>query len=297
MLNISKLLSQINDKNRWGLMVSIEVYIHEDSCDHCKPTLKFLTAVVSAVNRDDVTLIVHQISKNREAAEKAGIPRKQLPVIVLESGCQIIGTLSHDLIGVLICSLLTKSKIPIQSFDKFELNKKEAPILMELVSAMIEYQAAYTLRRDKSYTFIIKESTSKVPIKRYKRLAEHTKLMLLTNFDTKPSPKLYEFGLHSNVFLGHIIRENIVMAANLIIWKDRANHISFFRLKRAENGNYTGTCSSLLGDGKQTIRDFFKPLFLTSATIKSDGDKSEGQNRIVANIKDISNDLDQLVRR
>ncbi|GAH32355.1 unnamed protein product [marine sediment metagenome] len=45
------------------------------------------------------------------------------------------------------------------------------------------------------------------------------------------------------------------------------------------------------------IREFFKPLFLTAATIEDDGTKGLGQNRIVANVKEVSTDLDQLIRR
>lgn len=277
--------------------MEIEIFIHEENCDHCQPTLKFLTAVISALKTQEVKVIVHQVSKNRESAEKKGIPLNQLPAILLPSGCIIAGPLSHDLIGVLICSLLAKSRIPIQSIDKFELSKKEAPLLIELASAMIEYQAAYTLRRDRSYLFIIKENTDQVPIGRYRQLSNNTRMMVLTNFETKPSSELYELGLDPNVFLGHIIRDNIILAANLIIWRDRSNHVSFFRVKKSEGDKYIGTCSCLLGDGKHMIREFFKPLFLTSATIDVGGKKGTGQNRIVANVKEISNDLDQLLRR
>ncbi len=277
--------------------MEIEIFIHEENCDHCQPTLKFLTAVISALKTQEVKVIVHQVSKNRESAEKKGIPLNQLPAILLPSGCIIAGSLSHDLIGVLICSLLARSKIPIQSIDKFELSKKEAPLLIELVSAMIEYQAAYTLRRDRSYTFIIKEGTEQVPIERYEQLAKNTKMMVLTNFEKSQSSDLYELGLDPNVFLGHIIRDNIILAANLIIWRDRSNHVSFFRVRKVEGDKYVGTCSCLLGDGKLMIKDFFKPLFLTSATIDVGGTKGTGQNRIVANVKDISNDLDQLLKR
>lgn len=276
--------------------MELEIYIHEENCDHCKPTLKFLTAVISALKTEEIKLKVHQVSKNRETAEKRGIPLNPLPAIVLPSGCIISGSLSHDLIGTLICSLLTKSKVPVQSVDKFELSKKEASVLLELASAMIEYQAAYTLRRDRSYSFVIKESTEHVPLERYKQLSKNTKMMILTNFDKNPDSDLYELGLDSNVYLGHIIRDNITLTANLIIWRDRANHVSFFRVKK--NGDkYTGTCSCLLGDGKQMIREFFKPLFLTSATIEDDGTKGMGQNRIVASVKEVSNDLEQLIRR
>ncbi|MCG3226786.1 MAG: hypothetical protein H7645_07695 [Candidatus Heimdallarchaeota archaeon] len=277
--------------------MQIEIFIHEENCDHCKPTLKFLTAVISALKIEEVKLIVHQVSKSKEAAEKKGIPLSPLPAIMLPSGCVISGSLSHDLIGVLICSLLAKSKVPIQSIDNFELSKKEAPLLLELASAMIEYQAAYTLRRDRSYTFVIKETTDKVPLERYQQLSKNTKMMILTNFEKKPDTKLYELGLDSSVYLGHIIRDNIMLTANLIIWRDRANHVSFFRVKKTEGDKYIGKCSCLLGDGKQMIREFFKPFFLTSATINSDGTKDSGQNRIVASVKEISNDLDQLIRR
>jgi hypothetical protein len=161
---------------------------------------------------------------------------------------------------------------------------------------MIEYQAAYTLRRDRSYLFIIKEGTERIPIERYEQLSKNTKMMVLTNFDNKPNSELYELGLDQNVFLGHIIRDNIILAANLIIWRERSNHVSFFRVK-VDGDKYIGTCSCLLGDGKKMIRDFFKPLFLTSSTIDVGGTKGTGQNRIVANVKEISNDLDQLLRR
>ncbi|MEE9410611.1 MAG: hypothetical protein V3V41_06760 [Candidatus Heimdallarchaeota archaeon] len=277
--------------------MEIEIFIHEENCDHCKPTLKFLSAVLGALKTQEVKLKVHQVSKSRDSAEKKGIPLNPLPAILLPSGCIISGSLSHDLIGVLVCSLLSKSKVPIQSIDKFELNKKEAPLLLEIASAMIEYQAAYTLRRDRSYTFIVKESTDWIPLDRYQQLAKKTKIMVLTDFESKPNSMLYELGLDSNVYLGHIIRDNIVLAANLIIWRDRANHISYFRVKRSDGDKYTGACSCLLGDGKQMIKEFFKPLFLTSATINSDGSKGTGQNRIVANVKEVSNDLDQLLRR
>ncbi|MCG3224737.1 MAG: hypothetical protein H7647_09745 [Candidatus Heimdallarchaeota archaeon] len=277
--------------------MELEIYIHEENCNHCIPTLKFLTAVIGALKTDEIKLKVHQVNKNRETAEKKGIPLNPLPAIVLPSGCIIAGSLSHDLIGVLICSLLSKSKVPVQSVDKFELNKKEALIILNLASAMIEYQAAYTLRRDRSYTFVIKESTEQVPLERYKQLSKNTKMMILTNFDECPSSKLYELGLDSNVYLGHIIRDNIILSANLIIWRERANHISFFRVKRSDGDKYVGTCSCLLGDGKQMIREFYKPLFLTAATIEDDGTKGLGQNRIVANVKEASTDLDQLIRR
>ena len=242
-------------------------------------------------------LKVHQISKSRDAAEKRGISINNVPAIILPSGCVITGSLSHDLIGVLICSLLSKSKVPVQSIDKVEVSKKEAPLLMELASAMIEYQAAYTLRRDRSYTLVIKESTDQVPLERYKQLAKNTKIMILSNFEQKPSSKLYELGLDTNIYLGHIIRDNITLAANLIIWRDRANHVSYFRVKRSEGDKYIVSCSCLLGDGKQMIKEFFKPLFLTSATIDSDGTKGVEQNRIVASVKEVSNDLEQLLRR
>ncbi len=277
--------------------MDIEIFIHEENCDHCKPTLKFLTAVISALKTQDIKLKVHQISKSRDAAEKRGISINNIPAIILPSGCVITGSLSHDLIGVLICSLLSKSKFPIQSIDKVELNKKEAPLLMELASAMIEYQAAYTLRRDRSYTLVIKESTDQVPLERYKQLAKNTKIMILSNFEQSPDLKLYELGLDSNVYLGHIIRDNITLTANLIIWRDRANHVSYFRVKRSDGDKYIVSCSCLLGDGKQMIKEFFKPLFLTSATIESDGTKGIEQNRIVANVKEVSNDLEQLLRR
>ena len=277
--------------------MDIEIFIHEENCDHCKPTLKFLTAVISALKTQDIKLKVHQIAKSKDAAEKKGISLNNVPAIILPSGCVITGSLSHDLIGVLICSLLSKSKIPIQTIDKVELNKKEAPLLMELASAMIEYQAAYTLRRDRSYTLVIKELTDQVPLERYKQLAKNTKIMILSNFDKTPNSKLYELGLDSNVYLGHIIRDNITLAANLIIWRDRANHVSFFRVKRSEGDKYIVSCSCLLGDGKQMIKEFFKPLFLTSATIDSDGTKGIEQNRIVASVKEVSNDLEQLLRR
>ncbi|MHA1199520.1 MAG: hypothetical protein ACTSQF_09365, partial [Candidatus Heimdallarchaeaceae archaeon] len=259
--------------------MEIEIFIHEENCDHCQPSLKFLTAVISALETEEVKLFIHQVSKNRESAEKKGIPLNQLPAILLPTGCIIAGPLSHDLIGVLVCSMLAKSKVPIQSIDKFELSKKEAPLLMELASAMIEYQAAYTLRRDRSYLFIIKESTDDTPIERYEQLSKNTKMMVLTNFDTKPSSKLYELGLDSNVFLGHIIRDNIILAANLIIWRDRSNHVSFFRVRKVEGDKYVGTCSCLLGERKKMIREFFKPLFLTSSTIDDGGIKGTGQNR------------------
>ena len=277
--------------------MDIEIFIHEENCDHCKPTLKFLTAVISALKTQDIKLKVHQIAKSRDTAEKRGISLNNVPAIILPSGCVITGSLSHDLIGVLICSLLSKSKVPIQSIDKVELSKKEAPLLMELASAMIEYQAAYTLRRDRSYTLIIKESTNQVPLERYKQLAKNTKIMILSNFEQSPNSKLYELGLDSNVYLGHIIRDNITLAANLIIWRDRANHVSYFRVKRSEGDKYIVSCSCLLGDGKQMIKEFFKPLFLTSATIDSDGTKGIEQNRIVASVKEVSNDLEQLLRR
>ena len=277
--------------------MDIEIFIHEENCDHCKPTLKFLTAVISALKTQEIKLKVHQITKSKDAAEKRGISLNNLPAIILPSGCLITGSLSHDLIGVLICSLLSKSKVPVQSIDKVELNKKEAPLLMELASAMIEYQAAYTLRRDRSYTLVIKESTNQVPLERYKQLAKNTKIMILSNFENNPNAKLYELGLDPNVYLGHIIRDNITLAANLIIWRDRANHVSYFRVKRSEGEKYILSCSCLLGDGKQMIKEFFKPLFLTSATIDSDGTKGVEQNRIVANVKEVSNDLDQLLRR
>jgi len=277
--------------------MEIEIFIHEENCNHCIPTLKFLTAVIGALKTDEIKVKVHQVNKNRETAEKRGIPLSPLPAIVLPSGCIIAGSLSHDLIGVLICSLLSKSKVPVQSVDKFELNKKEALILLNLASAMIEYQAAYTLRRDRSYTFVIKESTEQVPLERYKQLSKNSKMMILTNFDKCPSSKLYELGLDPNVYLGHIIRDNIVLSANLIIWRERANHVSYYRVKRFNGDRYVGTCSCLLGDGKQMIREFFKPLFLTAATIEDDGSKGLGQNRIVANVKELSTDLDQLIRR
>ncbi len=277
--------------------MEIEIFIHEENCDHCQPSLKFLTAVISALKTDEVKVIVHQVSKNRESAEKKGILLNQLPAILLPSGCIIAGPLSHDLIGVLVCSLLSKSKVPIQSIDRFELSKKEAPLLINLASAMIEYQAAYTLRRDRSYLFVIKENTDQIPIERYEQLSKNTKMMVLTNFDKKPNSELYELGLDSNVFLGHIIRDNIILAANLIIWRDRSNHVSYFRVRKVEGEKYVGTCSCLLGDGKQMIREFFKPLFLTSSTIDAGGVKGTGQNRIVANVKDVSNDLEQLLRR
>lgn len=277
--------------------MDIEIFIHEENCDHCKPTLKFLTAVISALKTQEIKLKVHQIAKSKDAAEKRGISLNNLPAIILPSGCLITGSLSHDLIGVLICSLLSKSKVPVQSIDKVELNKKEAPLLMELASAMIEYQAAYTLRRDRSYTLVIKETTDQVPLERYKQLAKNTKIMILSNFENNPNAKLYELGLDPNVYLGHIIRDNITLAANLIIWRDRANHVSYFRVKRSEGEKYILSCSCLLGDGKQMIKEFFKPLFLTSATIDSDGTKGVEQNRIVANVKEVSNDLDQLLRR
>ena len=277
--------------------MQIEIFIHEENCDHCKPTMKFLTAVIGALKTEEVKLIVHQVNKSKESAEKKNIKLSPLPAILLPSGCVINGSLSHDLIGVLICSLLAKSKFPIQSIEEFELSKKEAPLLLELASAMIEYQAAYTLRRDRSYTFIIKETTEQVPLERYQQLAKNTKMMVLTNFQKKPDASLYELGLDPNIFLGHIIRDNIMLTANLIIWRDRANHVSFFRVKKIEGDKYKGKCSCLLGDGLQMIKDFFKPFFLTSATINSDGSEGTGQNRIVASVKEISNDLDQLIRR
>jgi len=277
--------------------MEIEIFIHQEDCDHCQPTLKFLTAVVSALKTQEVKIIVHQVSKNRESAVKKGIPLNQLPAILLPSGCIIAGPLSHDLIGVLVCSLLSKSRVPIQSLDNFELGKKEAPLLIELASAMIEYQAAYTLRRDRSYLFIIKEGTEQIPIKRYEQLSKNTKMMVLTNFDKDPSSDLYELGLDQNVFLGHIIRDNIIWAANLIIWRDRANHVSYFKVRKVDGEKYIGNCSCLLGDGKKMIKDLFKPLFLTSSTIDVGGVKGTGQNRIVANVKEVSNDLEQLLKR
>jgi len=275
----------------------VELFIHEESCDHCKSTLNFLSAVFSSLRRQNIKLHVHEVSKNKETALKKKIPINQLPVILLESGCQIVGALSHDLIGVLVCSLLSKSKVPVQSAERIELGKKEGPTLLELASALIEYQAAYSLRRDRSYTFIVKESTDQVPIARYQKLAQYTKIMILTNFEKKPSPKLYELGLNENVYLGHIIRDNITMAANLIIWRERANHITYFRVKRQENGKYVGNCSSLLGDGKKIIRDFYKPLFATSSIINSDGGKGLEQNRIVASVKEVNQDLENLLKK
>lgn len=276
--------------------MQIEIFIHEENCEHCEPTLKFLSAVIGALKTQEIKLIVHQVLKNKDTAIKKGIPLNPLPAILLPTGCIISGSLSHDLIGVLICSLLAKSKVPIQTIDKFELSKKEAPLLMDFASAMIEYQAAYTLRRERSYTLVIKESTEDVPLERYRQLSENSKMMILTNFEKKPDSDLYELGLKSNVYLGHIIRDNIVLSANLIIWRERANHISFFRIKR-KGEKYEGTCSCLLGDGKHMIKEFFKPLFLTSATISPSGSKGTGQNRIVASVKEVSADLDQLLRR
>ncbi len=276
--------------------MEIEIYIHSDECDHCSPSFKFLTAVLSTLKTDKIKLKVHQVEKNKETAINNAIPINQLPVIVLPSGCKITGSLSHELIGTLVCSLLTGSKVPVQSSDKFDIDSKDASLLIELASAMIEYQAAYTIRRDRAYTFIIKESTKNVPLERYKELAQHTKIMLLTNFDERPDIKLYELGLDKNVFLGHIFRDNMVMAANLIIWRDRANHVTYFRLKRT-NSKYTGECSTLLGDGKKTIKTFFKPLFMTASTINNEGHSGEGQNRIVASVKEVSTDLNRLLKK
>ncbi|MHA1398072.1 MAG: hypothetical protein ACTSSG_02055 [Candidatus Heimdallarchaeaceae archaeon] len=276
--------------------MQIEIFIHEESCDHCNPTLRFLSAVIGALKNQNIKLIVHQVNKNRESALKRGIPLNPLPAIVLPNGCVISGSLSHDLIGVLICSMLAKTKVPVQSVNKFELNQKEGPLLIELASAMIEYQAAYTLRRDRSYTFVIKQSTNDVPLERYRQLSKNTKIMILTNFDKNPNTALYELGLDPNIYLGHIIRDNIILSANLIIWRERANHVSYFRIKKTSD-KYVGTCSCLLGDGKQMIKEFFKPFFLTSSTINADGTKGTGQNRIVASVKEISNDLDQLLKK
>ena len=131
----------------------------------------------------------------------------------------------------------------------------------------------------------------------YEQLTKNTTIMVLTNFEKRSSTELYELGLDPNVYLGHIIRDNIYLSANLIIWRDRSNHVSFFRVRRGEGEKYIGTCSCLLGDGKQMIKDFFKPLFLTSATIDTNGSKGSGQNRIVANVKEVSNDLEQLLRK
>lgn len=277
-------------------MVDIELFIHEESCDHCKPTLNFLSAVVGSLKKYNIKLIVHQILRNKDIGVKKKIDLNQIPVILLPSGCQISGPFTHDLIGTLVCSLLAKSKHPVQSVDKFQLNKKEAETLLELASTIIEFQAAYALRRDRSYTFIIKESTNKIPLERYAELAKSTKLLLLTNFQKRPDPELYELGLHENVYLGHIIRDDIVLSANLIVWRERANHITYFRAKR-KGDNYVGSCSTLLGDGKKFIKDFFKPLFATSSTINSDGAPSLEQNRIVASVKDLNNDLEQLVKK
>ncbi|MHA1399407.1 MAG: hypothetical protein ACTSQE_03535 [Candidatus Heimdallarchaeaceae archaeon] len=256
-----------------------------------------MSAVINSVKSNDVKLIVHQANKGTKSMAKYNINPKQLPVIVLPSGCKIGGSPSHDLIGTLACSLISNSKVPVQSVEKFELDKKEGPLLIELTSAIVEYQAAYTLRRERSYTFIIRESTKDVPIKRYEKLSEDTTLFLMTNFESSPSPKLYEFGLKNNVFLGHIIRDNITLAANLIVWRNRANHITYFRVRKDSEGNYVGTCSSLLGDGKKMIKTFYKPLFLTSSTVNVEGNKGESQNRIVANIKEVSAELDLLLKK
>ncbi len=277
--------------------MEIEIFIHSEDCEHCAPTLRFLSAVVGTLKSGLVKLKVHQLSKNKEAATKLKITANQVPVIILPSGCKITGSLSHDLIGTLACSLISQSNIPIQSVEKFELTKKDAPTLIMLTSAMIEYQAAYTQRRDRAYNFIIKESTKDIPVERYKQLALNTKILLLTNFDTHPSPQLYEWGLEDNVFLGHIIRDNMCFSGNLIVWRERANHITFFKLKHKESGDYEGTCSSLLAEGKKMMKEFFKPLFLTSSTINVDGNKGEGQNRIVATVKDVSNDLEYLLKK
>lgn len=277
--------------------MEIELFIHEENCDHCKPSLNFLSAVVGSLKKFNIKLIVHQVLKNKDLGEKRKIDFNQLPVIVLPSGCQISGQLSHDLIGTLVCSLLAKSKVPVQSAERFELNKKEGEVLLELASTIIEFQAAFALRRDRSYTFIIKESTAKVPLERYRELSKFTKILLLTNFEKRPDPQLYELGLEENVYLGHIIREDIVLGANLIVWRDRANHITYFRAKRKGNDSYVGSCSTLLGDGKKFIKEFFKPLFSTSSTINSDGAPGIEQNRIVASVKELNTDLEQLIKK
>ncbi|MHA1302830.1 MAG: hypothetical protein ACTSPI_03900 [Candidatus Heimdallarchaeaceae archaeon] len=277
--------------------MELEIFIHDETCENCKSLLSFMSAVINSVKSNDVKLIVHQANKGTKSMAKYNINPKQLPVIVLPSGCKIGGSPSHDLIGTLACSLISNSKVPVQSVEKFELDKKEGPLLIELTSAIVEYQAAYTLRRERSYTFIIRESTKDVPIKRYEKLSEDTTLFLMTNFESSPSPKLYEFGLKNNVFLGHIIRDNITLAANLIVWRNRANHITYFRVRKDSEGNYVGTCSSLLGDGKKMIKTFYKPLFLTSSTVNVEGNKGESQNRIVANIKEVSAELDLLLKK
>ncbi len=272
-----------------------EIFIHDEQCEQCKAVLTFMTAVIGTVKSNEVKLVVHKINNDPTRLSKYNIDYNLLPVIVLPSGCKISGPLTHDMMGTLACSIISKSKVPVQSVEKFELNKKEAPLLINLASAVIEYQSVYTFRREKSYTFIIKESTKDVPIKRYESLAEDTNLFIMTNFEANPSPKLYEFGLKPNVYLGHIIRDNITIAANLIVWRNRANHITYFRVKRDSDGNYEGTCSSLLGDGKKMIKNFYKPLFLTSSTVNVDGNKGESQNRIVANVKEISTEIDTLI--
>ena len=277
--------------------MELELYIHSETCDHCKPMLSFMSSIIESVNNDDVKLIVYQSDKSTKSFAKNNIDPNDIPVIVLPSGCKIRGPVTHEMIGTLACSLISSSKVPVQSVERFEISKKNAKLLINVTSAIIENQSAYTLRREKSFTFIIKESTRDVPIKRYTKLSDDTTIFLMTNFEAKPSPKLYEFGLKDNVFLGHIIRSNISLTANLIVWRSRASHITYFRIRRDSDGNYIGTCSCLLGEGKKMLRDFYKPLFLTSSTINVEGNKGESQNRIVANVKEINNELEEYLKK
>ena len=277
-------------------MLQIDLFVNDVNCPHCEPVATAVHSVASRFTKKEVKVVTHELSAKDQQKKAAEMDVVSAPTIIFPNGAKVSGVHISDMIGSIAYALISDRTETTNEGGKFHFTTEEGKLEAQLASGFIEFQSQVS-GTDPSYLFTIFENPGDIPIEWYDRLAKNTTIFLLSNFDKYPNEAVADLSRRNeNLHLGSIVRDNMLMVASLLTWKDRPSHSTFIRAKRKGN-EYTGSWSRLLGEGKKLIRDTYLPLFLTSYTVDDTGKATRESNRQVAPVRDAIKVIEKLIKK
>ncbi len=276
------------------LMVNLTAKLFIESDMPNKEVLQNILQYASEkVGKDNFAYEIYDImsEEGKKKAEEHKVT--EVPTIIFSNIARISGTLSEDFINAAAMSLL--SSVSRNRSGSISM-KKEEKYKLEVAMSFLMHQVI-TKNNSNLYVFLAVPTPDYLDIEQIQKLAESRKIFILTNFEKgseEQRQKLGALGLHDNVILGHIIRDNMIAGGNLTTRKGRPFSSAFFRTK-ISNDMIKGKWTSLLSDSIKLIKEFYIMLFMASSPVSHDGAILPGSNRQVAKAKDNMDEVSKVL--
>ncbi len=236
---------------------------------------------------------IFDIATEEGKAKAKELKVQDVPTLIFHRIARISGTLNEDFINAAALSLVSNTSrdksgtLDLPAAEKFKL---------DVASVFMENQVI-TKSNSSLFVFLTIPNPDLINPEHIEVLAENRKIFILSNFERgseEQRAKLGSLGLHENIVLGHIIREDMMACGNLVARKSRPFSSAFFRAKIGGD-QIKGKWTALLSDSSKFIKDFYMMLFMASSPVSHDGTIMSGSNRQVAKAKDSMDEINRVL--